>query len=291
MLRQECQEFVNRIVDQFALESIAEIKLLRVAAFLDSYAHGSVDWNRRLAARAEAVGDHEALAIANGNLFAQALNSRDREATRRLRPALLAAITPDTPPRVVGWSHYFLALDAYINDELDSACEHADRSLAIAREISLDYLIASAAATRLLATSARDSHIPHAALVDVIELVERTGVQPLAAFALWLTARYAASVAPDTAGRWLAHAERTLHAFDSELWPESSVRDETMAVLGITDVEPLLTQTPPEDSGVALNHAARWLADRPPDESAPRPAAVRALAPALGNASDERSSA
>jgi predicted ATPase/DNA-binding SARP family transcriptional activator len=289
MLRQECQEFVNRIIDQFALGAIEEIKLLRVAAFLDSYTQGSVDWNRRLAHRAEAVGDHEALAIANGNLFAQALNARDREATRRLRAGLLAAITPGTPPRVVGWSHYFLALDAYINDELDSACEHADRSLAVAREISLDYLIASAAATRLLAASARDSAMPRNALVDVVELVNRTGVQPLTAFALWLTARYAASVAPDTAGRWLAHAERTLHAFDSELWPESSVRDETMAVLGITDIEPLLAQTPPEDSGLALKQAASWLAERPLDESAPRPAAVRALAPALGNTGAEAS--
>ena len=61
--------------------------------------------------------------------------------------------------------------------------------------------------------------------------MRRPSIQPLAAFALWLVARYAAGVAPETAGRWLAHAERIIATIDSELWPESVLRDETLAIL------------------------------------------------------------
>ena len=38
------------------------------------------------------------------------------------------------------------------------------------------------------------------------------GLHPLAAFALWLGARYAVDVAPETAGRWLAHSDRIVAA-------------------------------------------------------------------------------
>jgi len=40
--------------------------------------------------------------------------------------------------------------------------------------------------------------------------MRRTGVKTDAVVALWFVARYAASVAPQSAGRWLAHAERIL---------------------------------------------------------------------------------
>jgi hypothetical protein len=68
---------------------------------------------------------------------------------------------------------------------------------------------AAAAATRLLAESARDRAIAQPALAEVLELVRDVSVQPLAAFALWFVARYAVAVAPDTAAQWLAHAEKT----------------------------------------------------------------------------------
>jgi hypothetical protein len=100
--------------------------------------------------------------------------------------------------------------------------------------------------------------------------MRRPGVQPLAAFALWLVARYAAGVAPETAGRWLAHAERILGSLDSQLWPESVLRDETLEVLGLRDLSTLLESTPAVDHGTALAEAATWLAARDPAETARR---------------------
>jgi hypothetical protein len=112
-------------------------------------------------------------------------------------------------------------------------------------------------------------------LADALECMERPSIAPLAAFALWLVARYAAAVDPAVAGRWLAHAERILAASDSEIWPESILRDETMAVLGIADLDALLETTQPLDHPAALEAAAAWLAERDPAEQAPRAAAAQ----------------
>jgi hypothetical protein len=269
MLRQESQELANRLLDQFSIPGAKEVALLRAVAFLD-YSPSAKAWHRRLAARAAEIGDQEALAMATGNLFGQALNARDRDEMSRLRPELIALITPETSDRALGWIHYFLALDAYVDGRLESACEHASLSAEKAEAVGHEFMLASAAATRVLAESARDGVIAHAALTEAVELMRRPSVQPLAAFALWLVARYAAGVAPETAGRWLAHAERIIAALDSGLWPESVLRDETAAVLGVTDLTSLLDSTPPLDHAVALAEAAAWLATRDPTETAPR---------------------
>ena len=44
---------------------------------------------------------------------------------------------------------------------------------------------------------------------------------------------------------------------DSELWPECVLRDETLAVLGITDLDALLDRTPPLDHAAALARSGR----------------------------------
>jgi hypothetical protein len=212
--------------------------------------------------------------MATGNLFGQALNTRDRDEMRRLRPGLLALVTPETSDRALGWIHYFLALDAYVDDRLESAYEHASLSVEKAQAIGHDFMLASAAGTRLLSQSARDGVIEHGALTEALELMRPPSVQPLAAFALWLVARYAVGVAPETAGGWLAHAERLIAPLDAELWPESVLRDETLAILRITDLSPLLAATPPLDHTVALAEASAWLAQREPDETAPREGAL-----------------
>ena len=95
-------------------------------------------------------------------------------------------------------------------------------------------------------------------------------MQPLSAFGLWLVARYAAGVAPETAGRWLVHAERTVAALDSELWPESVLRDETLAVLGIANVDELRDGVQPLDHAAALAQAITWLSGRDSDERSVR---------------------
>ena len=51
---------------------------------------------------------------------------------------------------------------------------------------------------------------------------------------------------------------------------ESVLREETLTVLGIGDLAPLLDATPPLDPAQALDEAAAWLAARPGQEAARR---------------------
>lgn len=269
MLRQEAQELAERLLDRFEIPGDREVALVRAVAYLD-YSPTAKLWHRRLASVAARIGDHEALTMATGNLFGQALNARDLEAMRQLRPALAALLTPEASARSRGWTHYFLALDAYVNGMLDDACEHAASSVELGKEIGHEVMLASAVGALLLSRSARDRVIAQPELVETLRLMRSPGVQPLAAFALWLAARYAADVAPETAGRWLAHSDRIVIAIDSQLWPERVLRDETLAVLGISDLRPLLESTPPLDHATAHDEAIAWAAGRDPAEVATR---------------------
>src|SRR6516164_3935082 len=186
----------------------------------------------------------------------------------RMQPMLLALITSEASAESLGWTHYFLALGAYVEGRFDAACEHAESSAASATELGHEYMFAIAVSTRLLAESARDRTIAQRALAEVLELVRGVSVLPLAAFALWFVARYAAAVAPDTAAQWLGHAERIVVAIDSELWPESILRDECLVLLGIAEPGTLLDGVPPLGHAAALAEAAAWLATRDPSEHA-----------------------
>jgi predicted ATPase/DNA-binding SARP family transcriptional activator len=273
MLRQESQELVTRLLERYSIPGEREIALLRAVAFLD-YSPTATTWHRRLADRAAELGDQEALVTATGNLFGRALNARDRDELRRIRPELLALITPEASAKSLGWIHYFLALDAYVDGRFEAGVEHAALSAEKAAEIGHEFMLGSAVATRLLAESARDAEIRCGALSDAVELMRRPSIPPLAAVALWFVARYAAGVEPAEAPKWLAQAERIVDALDSELWPESVLRDETLAILGIADARSLLQSTPPLDHAAALGEAAAWLAGRDPNEVSPRQGAL-----------------
>ena len=270
MLRQESQELVGRVLDRFSIPAEHEIALLRAVSFVEGFSPVVSAWTRRLAARAAELGDQEALATATGNLFGRAINARDRGEMRRIRPMLLAVITPEAGEKALGWTHYFLALDAYVDGRFDDACDHAALSVASANELQHEYMLATAVATRLLSESARDRAIAQPALAEVLELVRDVSVQPLSAFALWFVARYAAAVAPGTAAQWLVHAERIVTALDSELWPESILRDECLAVLGLPEPGTLSGGAEGLDHASALAQAAAWIATRDPSERAAR---------------------
>jgi predicted ATPase/DNA-binding SARP family transcriptional activator len=267
MLRQESSELLDRLVERFPIAGEQEVALLRAVAFLHS---SDKTWHTRLAARAAEIGDREAATLAICNLFAQALNTRDVDEMRRLRPELQALITPDASDKALGWVYYFVALDAYVEGDFKSAREHASASAEKADIIGHEAMLGSAVGMQLLARSADEGLIAQADLAEALEVMRRPGVQPLAIYALWLVARYAAGVDPDAAARWLAHAERSLSILDAQIWPESVLRDETMEVLGIEDLAPLLELTPPFDHAAALDEAIEWLAGRDPDERAPR---------------------
>jgi predicted ATPase len=270
MLRQEAQELGDRLLRRCPMDPKQEIALMTALSWVEGFSPASSEWTRRLAERAAELGDQETLASATGNLFGRAMNARDREEMRRIRPLLEAVISAQATPKALGWTHYFLALDAYVDGRFDQACEHAGQSAASAREIGHDYMLATAVATHLLAESARDRSIARSALAEVLDLVAHVSVLPLVVFALWLVARYAAAVAPNTAAPWLTHAERIVVAIDSELWPESILRDECLALLGIAERGALLDGVPTLDHAAALAQAATWLASRDPSERAAR---------------------
>ena len=270
MLRQESQELVDSLLERFSMSPEHEIALLRAVSFVEGFSPSVSAWTRRLADRAAELGHQEALAAALGNLFGRAMNARDRDEMRRMRPMLVALLTPDASPESLGWTNYFLAVDAYIDGRFEAASEHAAQSAASAHELGHQYMFAIAVTTRLLADSARDRAIAQTALAEVLDLVRHVSVQPLAAFALWFVARYAAAVPPDSAAQWLAHAERIVVAIDSELWPESILRDECLVLLGIAERGTLVDGVPPLGHAAALAEAAAWLATRDPSESAAR---------------------
>jgi hypothetical protein len=209
-----------------------------------------------------------------------AVNTRDTEQMRRLRPALLDLIKPQTSDKALGWIHLHLATSAYVEGELEQALEHASLSADKARAIGHEYLLATAVQSRLMASWARDGVLPQPMLADMVDLIRRTGVKTDAAVALWFVARYAAAVEPERAGGWLAHAQRILVELDGDIWPESNLRDETMAVLGLVDLAQLLADTPPLDHTSALEHANAWLRSRDPDEAARAEPEPNLLAPA-----------
>jgi predicted ATPase/DNA-binding SARP family transcriptional activator len=266
-LRQESGELVERLLGRFSISGEQELALLRILAALEDPA---ANWQRRFADRAAELGDQESLGVATTQLFAGAINARDYDEMRRLRPVLLGLIAPGTSPRVLGWVHYSLWADAFLDNRYESACEYASASLERAREVGHEYMCVCALEARLLAYSAFSGTIPQTDLAEVVEAARQHGVHPVAVAALWFVARYAAAVEPQSAGRWLALAERIHTELGTARSLEEVLREETMAVLGITDLGPLLSAVPPFDPGAALDDAATWVASRSPTEIAGR---------------------
>jgi predicted ATPase/DNA-binding SARP family transcriptional activator len=266
-LRQESGELAERLLGRFSIPGEQEMALLRIVAALE---HPVAKWQRRFAERAAELGDQEALGVATTQLFAEAINARDREEMSRLHPVLLSLIAPGTSPRVLGWIQYSLWGEAYIDGRFESAYEYACSSVERATEIGHTYMLVCALEARLLARSAVAGEITQPDLAEVIELARRHGVHSVAVAALWFVARYAAGIDPESAGRWLALAERICTELDTAPSLEEVLREETMAVLGIADLGPLLSAAPPIDPGNALDAAAAWVAARSPSEVARR---------------------
>jgi predicted ATPase/DNA-binding SARP family transcriptional activator len=271
-LRQESDEVAERLLGHVPIAAQQELALLRILAGTEERGD---KWQRRFADRAAELGDQDSLGIATTQLFAVAMNSRDVKEMRRLRPVLLGLLEPGTSPRVLGWVHYSLFADAYVHGRFQSAYEHACLSVERAEETGHEYMLACAADARLLARSAVEGKISQPDLAAMLDLARRHGIHSIAVGSIWFAARYAASIEPEIAGRWLAIAERILTELDQNLWPEDVLREETMRVLGIADLAPLMARTPPLDAGAALAEASAWVATRDPGESSPREVATR----------------
>jgi len=275
--REEAEELMDRLLAAFEVPPASELLLLRAGSFVEGFRDGVAErrWTRRLADRAADLGDAEARVIAINNLFSMAINVKDRDEVRRLRPELLGQLTPDAGDTVLGWTNYFLALDAYLEGSFAASFEYAARGAEHAHTIGHDYMYGAALTTRLLAGSARDGWISRDAILEMLASVQQAGVPPLTVFALWFVACYAAGVGSDTATYWLGCAERIRIAIAAELWPEVVVREEAMELLGIRDLDELTQAAPELGHAEGLSEAAAWLEARERDERSPRPQALK----------------
>jgi hypothetical protein len=157
-----------------------------------------------------------------------------------------------------------------MDGRFEESYAHAEATVELAAEIGHQYMLVCALQARLLTRSAIEGQITQPDLAEVVELARHHGVHSVAVAGLWFVARYAAGVEPDMAARWLALAERIQTELDTATSLEEGLRTETMELLGITDVAPLLATVPSFDPSTALDEAAAWVASRSPDEAAPR---------------------
>lgn len=266
-LGHESGEFAERLLGRFQISGEDELALLRVVAALEQ---PSGKWQRRFVERAAELGDREALGIATTQLFADAITARDRAEMGRLHPVLLSLISPETSPRVLGWVYYSLFGESYIESDFEEAYEYASLSADRAREMGHSYMLVCALEARLLARWALNDEMTQPELAEVFELASGHGVHSVAVAALWFVARYAAAVDPESARRWLTLAERISTEFAPGPSLEEVLRGETMEVLGITNVGPLLTGSTSFDPATALDEVRAWIASRNPAEAARR---------------------
>jgi hypothetical protein len=271
-LRQESGEFAERLLGSFQIPGEDELALLRIVAALE---HPPGKWQMRFVERATELGDSEALGVATTQLFADAITARDRDEMDRLHPVLLSLITPEASPRVLGWVYYSLFGESYICGRFEEAYEYASLSVKRATQIGHSYMLVCAMEARLLASWAVHGEIKHSELTEVFELARGHGVHSVAVAALWFVARYAAAVDPESALRWLALAERISTEFDASPSLEEVLRGETMEVLGITDVGPMLSEPPSFNPATVLDEVTAWIASRDPAEIARRQPVLR----------------
>ena len=265
-LRQEAEETVTRVLDRFTIEPKAELQLLRIVAALEPVVG---EWQRRYADRAAEIGDPDDMAIATVQLHAEAIGV-DEDEIARLHPILLELLHTATAPRVLGWVNFALYGDAYVERRFDEALVYADAAFASADEISYEYMLACAAEGQLLVRSALAREIDRAELLAVLDRARRIGVHSVGAAALLFVARYAAGIGDASAGRWLALSERMVTEWDTGRSLEDVLRDETMEVLGLTDLTALVAAAPTLDPTAALAEASDWVAQRPDGETSPR---------------------
>lgn len=265
--RHESGEFAGRLLDGFAISGQDELALLRVVAALEE---PPGRWQRRFVDRASELGDQEAVGVATAQLFADAITARDWAEMERLHPVLLSLITDEASPRVLGWVYYSLFGESYLDRRFEEAYDYACSSVERAREIGHSYMLVCALEARLLARWAVEGEISQPELAEVFELASGHGVHSVAVAAVWFVARYAATVDPASARRWLTLAERITTEFGAGPSLEDVLRGETMEVLGVTDIGPLLSESPSFAPATALDEVEAWIASRDATEIARR---------------------
>ncbi len=269
MLTDEAHEFVARVLELDGVSPPDEVRLLQAAVFV-AFAQTGLPWLHRLATRTAELGDRDSSAMAVCNYFAMAANTRDLDEMASVRPTLEGLLDTELGDRAMGWARYFLAIDDYVGARFAASAAHAAESLRYAHACGHAFLIGCASGIELLAAWARDGEIPQPALLDAVQLMGAPGVPPLSAFALWLIGRYAVEHDSAVALECLVGAQRLVVQAGVDIWPESLLREETLAMLGLSELPPDGEPDAVVRADAALDRAAAWLAARPGSECAAR---------------------
>jgi len=225
-------------------------------------------FTERLAQRAEELSDMAALSTAVSNLAVMALNAQDRDALARLKPRLSALALVDIPSRYLAGLKTTLATMAYLEGDINAACEHAAEGVRLAESVDHAYIMGIGRTLQVMLTAVRDQEIRRADLAQALATASRTAVKPLVVVTLWLVALYATEVDRDAAIHWLTEAEQIYVGIAARLWPEEDVRAQALLALGL-DVVPAVQRGGNEpDVQAVVGAASDWLAGRDQDEIA-----------------------
>ena len=267
---EESGEIVDMVLGAFTVPAADELHLLKMAGFANFYRPSTTNWTLRRVRRAAELGLVGPQVAGLSNLIIQALSRRDIDDARALRDELLPLLDdPELPVRTRAAGMVAAGWFAYNEMSFDTAVDFGERSVAAAASDGHPHMLTMARLLLLHARSARDGTIALDALTEIVEGARTVAIADVSAFALLTAARYSVAFDKALAGELLAQADRLLVTLGGDPWPEREDKQATLAILGLSDVAPLLARTPARETGEILSELAQWLAARPQGEAAP----------------------
>ena len=268
---EEAGAIVDDVLRAFEVSPEDELHLLKMASFANAYRPSNEYWSRRRITRARELGYVSPQVAALANLIAQTLSRRDVAAALELRNELLPVVDhPDVRLGTRSAALEMLARCAFVEGDLDAACDLAQRAVAAAEANGHPHMLTLTRTERLQVRSAHEGTISRAELAEVVDGALQLQIADCAITALWNGARYVVVFDRALAGALLAHAERLLLVVGGDQWPASQLKEETLELLGLMDASSLLDQTPVRELADVLTELSAWLAARNPDERAVR---------------------
>jgi predicted ATPase/DNA-binding SARP family transcriptional activator len=267
---EESGGIVDAVLGAFTVPAADELHLLKMAGFANSYRPRNSYWTLRRVRRAGELGHVGPRVAGLSNLITQALSRRDIDDARALRDELLPLLdnsqltvrTRAAGMCAAGWC-------AYSEGSFDTAVDFGERSVAAAASDGHPHMLTMARQMLVQARSARNGTIALGALTEIVEGARTVAIADLCVATFLIVARYSVAFDQALAGELLAHADRLFATMGGDPWPELENKQATLAILGLSDVTPLLARTPARETGEILSELAQWLAARPPGEAAP----------------------
>jgi predicted ATPase/DNA-binding SARP family transcriptional activator len=268
---EESGTIVDRVLGAFSVSADDELCLLRMASFANSYRPSNTYWSKRRVTRAGELGHVGPQVAGLANMIAQAFARRDFAEAFALRDQLLPLIdSPELRRRTRASGLWMLAGCAYGEQDLNAACRLAEQAVTDAAGDGHPHMLTIARTMRLEVCSARDGAIKLGDLREIVDGALTLQIADVSVATLVCAARYAVNFDRPFATGLLVEAERLTAAIGGDMWPECQLRDETMQLLGLTNLTIPPEQTLAGDSTDILSRLQVWLSGRDSSERAPR---------------------